>query len=1128
MDTQKLLSLFRSQSVVKEVSSALKNEDGNRFHFKGLHGSALALWSAAIIKEQQGIHLFIRPDKESAGYFYNDLERLFEETKLSFEKRRILFFPMSYHKPYRVEERENANVVLRAEVLNKVSSVGKNLVIVTYPEALTEQVIQLKQLKKNSIHIKAGAQMEMDELIERLTDQNFERVDFVTTPGEFSVRGGVVDIFSFGNDFPYRIEFFDEEIESIRTFNPSTQLSVASVSAFNVVPNIQLTVSEEKREPFWDFLPDRTVVWMENISPVSAALDQTMEEAKEAYAALSGGVRHLPPEQLFTSGEQFRRGIVKFSVIQTGGENAFKAPEIIFQTTPQPNFNKNFSMLADTIRSREAEGVKTLILSENPQQLTRLKSIFEDFEQKDGRPIHYQTLPFSLHDGFVDHQTNLALFADHQIFGRYHRVKIRDNISGREATTIKELYELKKGDFVTHVDHGVGRFDGLEVIDNNGRKQEVVRLIYQNNDILYVSIHALHRIGKYVGKEGTPPPLNRLGSNTWQNLKNKTKNRVKDIARELIRLYAQRKAAKGFAFSEDTYLQHELEASFVYEDTPDQWKATQAVKKDMESESPMDRLVCGDVGFGKTEIAVRAAFKAVADSKQVAILAPTTILTFQHYNTFRTRLNEFPCRVEYISRFRSAKKIKEVLLDTEAGKVDILIGTHRLLSKDVKFKDLGLLIVDEEQKFGVSAKETLRKMKVNVDSLTLTATPIPRTLQFSMMGARDMSVINTPPPNRQPIETELQVFNEEIIRDAILQETGRGGQVFFVHNRIQNIKEIAGMIQRLCPDLRIAIGHGQMDGKTLENIMMDFIDEQYDVLVATTIIESGLDIPNVNTIIINEAHHYGLSDLHQLRGRVGRSDRKAFCYLLAPPATLLTDEARKRLRAIEEFSNLGGGLNIALRDLDIRGAGNILGGEQSGFIADVGFEMYHKILDEAIMELKEDEFKELYDPLKEENADFVADCVIETDLDVMFPSDYITNIQERLSLYRELDDIQDDDALDRFTKALKDRFGPLPRQAEDLISTVHLRRLGKRFGIEKIVLKQDKMVAWFITKQDSPFYQSPQFGAVLRYLQKNPKKDCQMKENNDRLSLIVNHVPDVTTALQRFWVIEKEGSVEGE
>ncbi|MDL2254910.1 transcription-repair coupling factor, partial [Bacteroidales bacterium OttesenSCG-928-J16] len=781
----------------------------------------------------------------------------------------------------------------------------------------------------------------------------------------------------------------------------------------------------------------------------------------------------------------------------------------------------------DTIRSREAEGVKTLILSENPQQLTRLKSIFEDFEQKDGRPIHYQTLPFSLHDGFVDHQTNLALFADHQIFGRYHRVKIRDNISGREATTIKELYELKKGDFVTHVDHGVGRFDGLEVIDNNGRKQEVVRLIYQNNDILYVSIHALHRIGKYVGKEGTPPPLNRLGSNTWQNLKNKTKNRVKDIARELIRLYAQRKAAKGFAFSEDTYLQHELEASFVYEDTPDQWKATQAVKKDMESESPMDRLVCGDVGFGKTEIAVRAAFKAVADSKQVAILAPTTILTFQHYNTFRTRLNEFPCRVEYISRFRSAKKIKEVLLDTEAGKVDILIGTHRLLSKDVKFKDLGLLIVDEEQKFGVSAKETLRKMKVNVDSLTLTATPIPRTLQFSMMGARDMSVINTPPPNRQPIETELQVFNEEIIRDAILQETGRGGQVFFVHNRIQNIKEIAGMIQRLCPDLRIAIGHGQMDGKTLENIMMDFIDEQYDVLVATTIIESGLDIPNVNTIIINEAHHYGLSDLHQLRGRVGRSDRKAFCYLLAPPATLLTDEARKRLRAIEEFSNLGGGLNIALRDLDIRGAGNILGGEQSGFIADVGFEMYHKILDEAIMELKEDEFKELYDPLKEENADFVADCVIETDLDVMFPSDYITNIQERLSLYRELDDIQDDDALDRFTKALKDRFGPLPRQAEDLISTVHLRRLGKRFGIEKIVLKQDKMVAWFITKQDSPFYQSPQFGAVLRYLQKNPKKDCQMKENNDRLSLIVNHVPDVTTALQRFWVIEKEGSVEG-
>jgi transcription-repair coupling factor (superfamily II helicase) len=1119
LETQKLLSLFRLQSIVKETSSLLRTETDIRFHFKGLHGSALALWSSAIIKEQQGMHLFILSDKESAGYFYNDLEHIFEETKLTFEKRHVLFFPMSYRKPYRIEERENANVVLRAEVLNKVSSIGKNLVIVTYPEALAEQVIQLKQLKKNSIYIKTGAQMDMDELIERLSDQNFERVDFVTTPGEFSIRGGVVDIFSFSNDFPYRIEFFDEEIESIRTFNPNTQLSIASVSAFNIVPNIQLSVSEEKREPFWDFLPERTVVWMENIGQISEILDKTMKEAKIAYESLSGEVRHLPPEQLFTSGKQFRQGIAKFRTIQTGSENAFKAQEIAFETMPQPNFNKNFNMLIDTIRGNAMDNIQTVILSENPQQLARLKTIFEDFEQKSGLLLHHQTLPFSLHDGFIDYQTKLALFVDHQIFGRYHRVKVRDHISGKEATTIKELYELKKGDFVTHIDHGVGRFDGLEVIDNNGRKQEAVRLIYQNNDILYVSIHALHRISKYVGKEGTPPPLNRLGSNAWQNLKNKTKSRVKDIARELIRLYAQRKATKGFAFSEDTYLQHELEASFLYEDTPDQWKATQAVKKDMEAEAPMDRLVCGDVGFGKTEVAVRAAFKAVADSKQAALLVPTTILAFQHYNTFKSRLNDFPCRVEYISRFRSAKQIKEILQDVESGKVDILIGTHRLLSKDVKFKDLGLLVIDEEQKFGVTAKETLKKMKVNVDSLTLTATPIPRTLQFSMMGARDMSVINTPPPNRQPIETELHVFNENIIRDAILQEVTRGGQVFFVHNHIQNIKEIAGMIQRLCPDLRIAIGHGQMDGRTLENIIMDFIDEQYDVLVATTIIESGLDIPNVNTIIINEAHHYGLSDLHQLRGRVGRSDRKAFCYLLAPPVTLLTDEARKRLRAIEEFSNLGGGLNIALRDLDIRGAGNILGGEQSGFIADVGFEMYHKILDEAILELKEEEFKEFYNPLEEENADFVSDCIIETDLEVMFPSDYIANIQERLSLYRELDAIENDAALNKFTEALKDRFGALPRQAEDLISTVHLRRLGKKFGIEKIVLKQDKMVAWFIAKQESPFYQSPQFGAILQYLQIN-QKNCRMKENNGRLSLIIDKIPDVTTALQRFWNIE--------
>jgi len=1114
LNLQHFLSLFRDETSATQIATALKSENHLRFHLQSLHGSATAVQAATILKEHQGIHLFILPDKESAGYFYSDMESLFDESKLSFDKRHILFFPMSYHRPYRIEEKENSNVVLRAEVLNKVNTIGKNLAIVTYPEALTEQVVSLKQLKKRTIHICEGEQTNMDELIETLTNELFERVDFVTTPGQFSVRGGVVDVYSFGNDFPYRIEFFDDEIESIRTFDPGTQLSVAVIKSFYIVPNIQSSVIYEQREPFWVFLPEKTVIWLCNTAQITEVLDKTMTEAQTAYLNITGEISHLPPDKLFTSGQQFREGILKFRTIQTGSENAFNAEKITFNTVSQPDFNKNFNMLVETIRSNEKNGIKTFIFSDNVHQQVRLKTIFEDFEEKDGIPIHYQLLPCPIHSGFIDNDLKIACFVEHQIFGRFHRVKLRDHFPGREAATIKELYELQKGDYVTHVDHGVGRFDGLEVIDNNGKKQEVVRLIYQNNDILYVSIHALHRISKYAGKEGAPT-INRLGSNTWQNLKNKTKNRVKDIARELIKLYAQRKSSHGFAFAPDSYLQHELEASFVYEDTPDQLKATQDVKKDMENESPMDRLICGDVGFGKTEVAVRAAFKAVADNKQVAILVPTTILAFQHYNTFKERLHEFPCNVEYISRFRSARQIKETLQRVKDGKTDILIGTHRLLGKDVIFKDLGLLIIDEEQKFGVSSKETLKKLKVNVDTLTLTATPIPRTLQFSMMGARDLSIINTPPPNRQPIQTELHTFNEIIIRDAILQEISRGGQVFFVHNRVQNIKEVAGMIQRMCPDVRIAVGHGQMNGKELEDIMMDFIDEQYDVLVATTIIESGLDIPNVNTIIINEAHHYGLSDLHQLRGRVGRSDRKAFCYLLAPPMTLLTDEARKRLQTIEEFTNLGGGLNIALRDLDIRGAGNILGAEQSGFIADVGFEMYHKILDEAILELKEDEFQELYEKEKDSSSEFVSDCVIETDLDVMLPSDYVTNIQERLSLYRELDNITNETQLTTFINNLTDRFGHLPRQAEDLVNTVRLRGLAKTLGMEKIMLKQNKMVIWFVSKPDSSFYQSPQFTSMILFVQKN-QRICRMKQNDGRLSLVIENIPDVTTGMSRL------------
>lgn len=877
----------------------------------------------------------------------------------------------------------------------------------------------------------------------------------------------------------------------------------------------------EKRQSFLQFIDPHTVVWLKDFAFAIDKIDKEFEKAKKAFNELSSELKHVAPDELFTTPEDFRKDILDHSIIEFGTRSLLKdSRELNFHIQPQPSFNKNFDLVLQNLDDNSKAGIKNVILSDNPKQTERIQTIIKDLKGNRGikAELDYELINLSLHEGFIDKETKLACYTDHQIFERYHKFHIRDGFAGKEAITLKEIYDLQPGDYVTHIDHGIGRFDGLEKIDNNGKQQEAIRLIYQNNDILYISIHSLHRISKYVGKEGTIPSMNRLGSNTWNKLKTKTKQRVKDIAKDLIKLYAERKAADGFAYAPDSYMQHELEASFIYEDTPDQVKATADVKRDLEKTYPMDRLVCGDVGFGKTEIAIRAAFKAVADSKQVAILVPTTILAVQHYNTFKDRLKEFPCRVDYINRFKSAKEQKQTLKLVEEGKIDILIGTHRLVSKDVKFRDLGLMVVDEEQKFGVATKEKLKQMKVNVDTLTLTATPIPRTLQFSLMGARDLSILNTPPANRYPVQTELHPFNEEIIRDAVHYEMSRGGQVFVVHNKIKNIQEVAGMIQRLVPDAKIAISHGQMDGHKLEKVMLDFVEGNFDVLVATTIIESGLDIPNVNTIIINEAQNYGLSDLHQLRGRVGRTNKKAFCYLLAPPASVLTDEARKRLKAIEEFSELGSGFNIAMRDLDIRGAGNILGAEQSGFISEIGFEMYQKILDEAIMELKETEFSGLYDePVAK---DYVKECLIETDLEIMLPDRYVSNITERLSLYKELDGMEAEEDLLKYQEKLIDRFGPVPQQTQELINTIRLRRSARKLGFEKITLKNNLMTATFITNKESPFYQSPIFAIVLQFIQVY-QKSVRMKEVNDKLSLTFREVDTVSKAIEALVPLEE-------
>ncbi len=1116
---------YKNDAHIDAIVKALR--DGGHLLCSNLVASSKAFVVEETFRQMGGIHFIVCADKEDAAYFYNDLESLLGERGMDYSKKQVLFYPTSYKRPYEPEKPDNTYILSRTEVLQRVSTSERKTLIVSYPEALSEKVFTRKLLAKNTFKIKVGDKVNLDFLTDLLYEYEFENVDFVVEPGQFAIRGGLVDVFSFANDYPYRIEFFGDEVDSIRSFNIADQLSIEKLKQIVLLPNMQERAFIEEREAILQYLPDTTTVWLTDMAFFATQVDKEYDRAVEAFEKMQEQdeeVKALKPGLLFSKSDELLASLMKHPTVEFGVSSKLiteltngRLPQcdspttVNFRTKPQPIFSKNFNLLIDDINEHKAEGYRVIVFSESSKQLSRIQAILNDINHNDELHRDFETETIAIHGGFIDEDLKVCCYTDHQIFERYHRFHLRDNFSTKQAITLKDLYELKPGDYVTHIDHGIGRFDGLETIENNGKPQEAIRLIYNNGDLLYVSIHSLHRIAKYSSKDGTEPKLSTLGSGAWNRLKNKTKSKVKDIARELIKLYAERKRTPGFKFSPDNYLQNELEASFIYEDTPDQLKATNDVKRDMESDHPMDRLVCGDVGFGKTEVAMRAAFKACCDSKQVAVLVPTTVLALQHYHTFCDRFNGFPVTIEYLNRFKTAKQQTEILKRLEKGEIDIIIGTHRLTGKDVKFKDLGLLVIDEEQKFGVAVKEKLKAMKANVDTLTLTATPIPRTLQFSMMGARDLSVITTPPPNRYPVQTELRGFDGELIRDAIQFEIARNGQVFFIHNRIQNIMDVHDFILKYVPGVRIAVAHGQMEGEKLEKIMLGFINGDYDVLLCTTIVESGLDIPNANTIIVNDAHRYGLSDLHQLRGRVGRSNKKAFCYLLTPPLNTLTQEAQKRLRALEEFSDLGEGINIAMRDLDIRGAGNLLGAEQSGFINDIGFETYHKILDEAILELKETEFKDIFD--KEEDKTYVADCTIETDMEVRFPSDYINSTQERVSLYSELDHTKTEEALMKFTDHLIDRFGPIPKQVNDLLNTVRLRWVAKDLGFEKIVLRHHNMTAYFVSNQASKYYETGVYQNVMQYIITHPKRTA-VKEVNDKLQLVVKEVSTVTQALE--------------
>lgn len=1105
MKSADFLSLYQSDSLVQNLAEGIRASASKNLRLKGLTGSLDTVILAAVHRSIHTNHLVVLEDKEQAAYFFSDLQYLLGE-------KEVFFFPMSYKRPYEYDETENANILMRAETLSNLSAHPGSQLIVTYPEALSEKVITKKSLASNTFVVKVKTQLNQEFLEDFLFSYDFEKTEFVYEAGQFAIRGGIIDVYSFAHDLPYRIELFGDEVESIRSFDPGSQLSVNPVDSVSLMPNIQTRLMQEERQSLLEFLPPDARIWVKDIQRTKDIIDACFQKASQNFDRIlreAGNTKvALEPRQLFVTKEIFLEQIHGASIIEFGSRSFAKsATTIEFKSSPQPSFNKNFELLAKNLLDHQLQDFSNFIAAEQPRQLDRLHGIFEEIHPE----LKFQALEFPLSQGFVDHTLKIVCYTDHQIFDRFHRSRSKEKHTKSKALTIRELQALQAGDFVTHIDYGIAKFAGLEKKEVNGKVQEAVRLVFRDNDMLYVSIHSLHKIARYGGKEGTPPLVSKLGSDEWANKKARVKKQVKDIARELIALYAKRKQAPGFAFSPDGFLQAELESSFIYEDTPDQARATDDVKKDMESAHPMDRLVCGDVGFGKTEVAIRAAFKATSDGKQVAVLVPTTILAMQHFRTFSERLADFPVRIEYVSRFKSTKQIKDILQDTRDGKVNLLIGTHRIVSKDVEFKNLGLLIIDEEQKFGVKTKDRLKEMRVSVDVLTLTATPIPRTLHFSLMGARDLSIIATPPPNRQPVTTELLAYDEEAIRDAVSHEIKRGGQIFFVHNRVSDIESLANMIYKLVPDARIGIAHGQMEGDKLEKVMVRFIEGAYDVLVSTNIIESGLDIPNANTIIINQAHTFGLSDLHQMRGRVGRSNKKAFCYLLTPPATVLASDSRKRLAAVEEFSELGDGFKVAMRDLDIRGAGNLLGAEQSGFINDLGFETYHKILDDAIQELKESEFKELFaEELSEKAKLIVPDCVIETDLEILIPENYVTSTRERLQLYSTLDGIPDERTLQEYTASVKDRFGELPPAVVQLIDTVRLRWCCERLGFEKISLKNDRAKATFVARDD--YFKSEVFGRVIAFIQAQPKR-CRLRDTVGRPSLIIDNIQSVEEAL---------------
>ncbi|MBX3240756.1 MAG: transcription-repair coupling factor [Chitinophagaceae bacterium] len=1115
MNLNVLLEEYANDPRIFQIADRLVLSKPQRLYLKNLHGSSSQFVFTGVFRHDlasQINHLVIMNDAEEAAYFHNSLENITSALN-------VFYFPASFKTRKNYRALHASHVMLRTETLTRFSTATGNRVgtVITYPEALFEKVVLPKTLSGNIITIKAGDEINVNDLLSQFVDYGFERTDFVYEPGQFALRGGILDIYSFGNEKPYRVELFGNDIDSIRIFDPETQLSERKLLQVTIIPNVETQFESGEKVSLLDFLPENTAIWIQDWDVVKEKI-HIQEEDLEIFFRVQGTnppkttdednnleKKEVSPDD-FVQAAVIEQKLQDRHIIEFGYTPQFGGIEMEFDTSEQPPFNRQFEMLINDLKKWESRKYNIYLFAENPRQLERLHSIFADLKAE----IQFTPVPISVNAGFIDHSHRSVCYTDHQIFQRYHKYKVKQAYNKNKALTLRALRELQPGDYVTHIDHGVGIYSGLQKIEVNGKMQEAVRIIYKDTDILYVNINSLHKIAKYTGKEGTTPKVNKLGSDAWQKLKEKTKTKVKEIAFDLINLYAQRKAQQGFEHSPDNYLQTELEASFIYEDTPDQSKASGDVKKDMQSSSPMDRLVCGDVGFGKTEVAIRAAFKTCCDSKQAAILVPTTILAFQHYKTFSERLKDFPVTVDYVNRFKSAREKKETLEKLKEGKIDIIIGTHSLVGKEVKFKDLGLLVIDEEQKFGVGHKEKIKTLKTNVDCLTLTATPIPRTLQFSLMGARDLSIINTPPPNRQPIQTEVQVFNEDIIRDAIYYETERGGQVFFIHNRVLGLNEMALTIQGLCPDLSIGVAHGQLEGRVLEERILDFIDRKYDVLICTNIVESGVDIPNVNTIIVNNAHQFGLSDLHQLRGRVGRSNKKAFCYLLAPPMSTLPDDSRKRLQTLEQHSELGSGFQIAMRDLDIRGAGNLLGGEQSGFMAEIGFEMYQKILDESIRELKRTSFRDVFKEEIRQQEDYVQDCTIDTDLEILIPDAYVESINERLSLYTRLDNADGEEELSGFHAEMTDRFGPIPPEVEDLFTTVRCRRLGVELGFEKMVLKEKKLRCYFVNNPDSPYFESEVFNKMLLFLQTHTNK-ARLKQTGRNFLLIHEDVNGMDT-----------------